>query len=322
MSRKEVQTEVLKDIITGIFVSVLIFSSGFYLPLLGFFLALLLPMPILFYRLKLGRKPGAIIMAAVIAAIAAVTGGISVDIIFYGSLLVTGFFLGEFIELQLSVEKTGIYTCLATLLTSAACLLLYSVITGQGLFSLVSNYVAANLEMTLKIYANIGVPKENIEMISRSLEIIQYVLVRILPALITALLMFTTWVNILFIKTILARKGINLQQFKALNRWQAPDYLVWSVIVFGLMMFIPVRAFKLFGLNFIIILMPAYFFQGIAIVSFFFQKKKFPSALRFFIYGIIVIQQIFVLLIIGIGFFDTWIDFRKLNLISNTEEQN
>ena len=322
MSLKSEQIEVIKDIMTGIFVSVLIFSSGFYIPLFGFFLTLLLPMPIIFYRLKLGRKPGMLIMAAVFAIITTSTGEISLDIIFYGSLLLTGFFLGEFIEMQLSVEKTGIYTCIATLLTGSVCFVAYSVITDQGIFSLVSNYVATNLKMTLKIYADIGVPKENIEMIARSLAAIQYVLVRIMPAIITALLMFTTWANILFIKTILTKKGIRLRQLEVLNTWQAPDHLVWSVIVFGLMLFIPGQTVRIIGLNFIIILMPIYFFQGIGIVSFFFQKKKFPSVLRLFIYSIIAIQQIFIILIIGIGFFDTWIDFRKLNLVSKPEEQN
>ena len=60
-----------------------------------------------------------------------------------------------------------------------------------------------------------------------------------------------------------------------------------------------------------------YFFQGIAIVSFFFKKKEVPFFLKFFIYTLIVIQQIFALLVIGIGFFDTWFDFRKLNLKQN-----
>ncbi len=321
MVEKTAQREVIRDVLNGIFFSVLIFSSGFYVPLLGFFLNLLMPMPVIFYRLKLGRKLGALIMMAVTAIIIAVTGGITIDIIFYGLLLLIGFFLGEFIEMQLPVEKTVLYTCIATLITGSICFFLYSLLKGEGIFSLISGYIAASLEMTMKIYTDIGIPKENIEILSRSLATIQYVLVRIMPAMVTAMLTVTIWANILFTRTILTKKGIRLKQFEALNTWQAKEILVWPVIVSFLLLIIPEKNIKLFGLNFIIVLMPVYFFQGIAIVSFFFQKKKFPLLVKFFIYSIIVIQQIFIPLIIGIGFFDTWIDFRKLKIIDVQEEK-
>ncbi len=319
MTNSTVQKEVIRDIINGIFISLLIFSSGLYIPLFGFFLTLLLPMPVVFYRLKLGRKPGAVIMAAVITIIAVVTGGLSVDIIFYGVLLLTGFFLGEFIEMQLSAELTGLYTCIAALFAGGLCFVVYAIISGHGIVSLISGYVAANLEMTMKIYAKIGVPKEKIDIISKSLKIIEYVLVRIMPAIITAMIIVTTWANILLTKSILAKKGIRLPRFEALNRWQAGERFVWPVILSFLMLLIPENTIKLLGLNFVIVLMPVYFFQGIAIVSFFFEKKKFSVTVKFFIYSIIAIQQIFIPLIIGIGFFDTWIDFRKLRIITEPE---
>jgi uncharacterized protein YybS (DUF2232 family) len=56
-----------------------------------------------------------------------------------------------------------------------------------------------------------------------------------------------------------------------------------------------------------------YFFQGIAIVSFLFQKKSAPFALRSFFYILIAIQPLFMLLVIGVGLFDTWFNFRKLD---------
>ena len=54
------------------------------------------------------------------------------------------------------------------------------------------------------------------------------------------------------------------------------------------------------------------FFQGIAIVSFFFEKKQFPRPMRIILYVMIAAQQILLLVVIGVGFFDMWINFRKL----------
>ncbi|MBW2176623.1 MAG: DUF2232 domain-containing protein, partial [Deltaproteobacteria bacterium] len=56
-----------------------------------------------------------------------------------------------------------------------------------------------------------------------------------------------------------------------------------------------------------------YFLQGIAVVSYYFEKKRFPRALRLFLYSLIALQQILLLLIIGLGLFDMWLNFRKLN---------
>ncbi len=67
------------------------------------------------------------------------------------------------------------------------------------------------------------------------------------------------------------------------------------------------------GLNGLIIMLTIYFFQGIAVVSFFLNHKQFPRIARVFIYSMIFIQQLFLVLVVACGFFDTWFDFRKLS---------
>jgi uncharacterized protein YybS (DUF2232 family) len=58
--------------------------------------------------------------------------------------------------------------------------------------------------------------------------------------------------------------------------------------------------------------MTIYFFQGIAIVSYYFEKKRFPRILRVFLYALIALQQFLLLLIVGLGFFDIWLNIRRL----------
>ncbi len=318
--RKTTQYNFLKDTAMGIAIPILIFLGILYIPLSGVILIVLFPMPILFYRLKLGRKMGAFIMILVLSIIIAIIGGISLDILFYSCLLLTGFLLGEYIEKPLSIEKTGIYTCLSTISVYTGFFFFYAFISEQEIISIISKYVVANLEMSLKLYPLIGVAQKDIEIISKSIEAIQYVLVRIMPSLVAIILILVTWINILFIKTIMVKKGIFIQRFEKLNKWKAPEQLVWIVIILCLIVFIPVKNLKIIGLNFIIVLIPVYFFQGIAIVSFFFEKKRFPVILRFFIYTLIAIQQIFLFFIVGLGFFDTWFDFRKLKILNDTKQ--
>ena len=80
------------------------------------------------------------------------------------------------------------------------------------------------------------------------------------------------------------------------------------------MLILPHKALKIIGLNIILVLMTIYFFQGIAIVSFYFEKKQFSRMLRFLLYSLIAIQQIVLLVVIGLGIFDMWLNFRKLEI--------
>ena len=93
---------------------------------------------------------------------------------------------------------------------------------------------------------------------------------------------------------------------------RTPEQLVWVAIVSGILLLVPSKGLKLLGVNGLIIMVMIYFFQGIAIVSYYFDKKKFPKILRGILYGLIVIQQFVLLLVVAAGFFDLWADFRRL----------
>lgn len=303
---------VFKDIISGIAITICIFAVSVYLPIAGFFCALFIPLPILFYRSKLGREIGAIVPVAAIVLMVIIAGRLSVDIYFFIGLLFLGFALSELLQLNLSVEKTILYASGFVLLAGFAGLFFYSSISSTGIKALVSGYVAKNLELTLALYKSMDMSEENIRMISNSLDRIQYALVRIIPALVIATTLFIAWTNLLLARRIFTRRNLSFPDFGPLTLWHPPEPLVWGVIGFGGMLLMPNTAIKMFGLNGLIILMTIYFFGGIAIVSFFLEKKKVPSTFRVFLYVLVAIQQFILLVVIGIGFFDTWLNFRKM----------
>jgi uncharacterized protein YybS (DUF2232 family) len=185
-------------------------------------------------------------------------------------------------------------------------------LTGEGVLAIVSGYVSKNLELTLVLYQSMGMSPENIELISQSLDKIQQVLVTIVPALVSASTLFVAWISILIAKPVLTSRSLYYPDFGPLNLWKAPEYLVWGVIGCGLALFVPHTAIKVLGLNGLLILLMVYFFQGIAIVSFYFDKKRLPRFVRVFLYTLIALQQLILLAVIGLGFFDLWINFRKL----------
>ena len=290
----------------------LIFLVVLYLPILGFFCSLLLPLPVLFFRSKDGRKTAGVIAVLSLAGMAIMIGSVSVDLLFFLEFLLIGLILGEMFEKKLGVEITMLYTAGAVVLAGLVGLFVYSSWSSRGIMELISEYVAANLEMTLAVYEGMGVSEESIHRISSSLDQIQYVLIRTLPSLYVTSTMFVVWTSLLLSKPIFRTRSVPYPDFGALNQWKTPEYLVWVAIACGILLFLPGKSLKVLGLNGVIVMMMVYFFQGIAIVSFYFEKKQFPVMLRVFLYSLIALQQFLLILVIGCGFFDMWINFRKL----------
>ncbi len=296
---------VVKEIIIGISLCIMIFAIIFAFPLLGVFALLFLPLPVLFYRLKLGRNSSGVIVAISFIVLLIMTQGLAFDILYFGSLLMTGFFLGECIERHLGIEKTMILTGLGVMGSAFFAFILYTSFQSQTMTAIVSDYLTRYFGLTAQLYSDMGIQEGQIEMLNSAFLII-------LPGMFAVSFMATIWMNILIIKKLLLRKGILLKSMENLNQYKAPDYLVWVVIVLGSILLLPMEAPKYVSINCLLVLMLVYFFQGIAVVSFFFQTKRSPAALKVFCYSLIAVQIYFLILVIGLGFFDNWINFRKL----------
>lgn len=307
-----IQGEISKNIAAGIAITLFIFAVSVYMPIIGFFGALFTPLPILFYRSKLGRTNGAIVLIVSVIFMVVILGKINVDILFFVELLLLGFVLSELIEMNLSIEKTVVYGCIMVLSAGIASLIFYSNISQKGMMILVSEYVGENLKLTMVLYENMGMSEENIRKISSQLENIQYVLIRIIPAIVVSSTLFVIWTTLLMAKPILKLRGLFYTDFGSLKLWKPPELLVWGVIGCGIGLLFPNQTFKIFALNGLIVLMTIYFFDGIAITSFYFEKKRFPLMLRFFLYSLIALQQFVLILVIGLGFFDLWLNFRNI----------
>jgi uncharacterized protein YybS (DUF2232 family) len=308
-----IQPTAIKDILTGILLCLLIIATMYVIPLIGIFAWMFLPLPVLFYRLKTGRNGSGIIMAASLTVLIVFTSNIAFNTLYFGSLLMTGFFLGEFIEKHLSIEKIMIYTGCAILGFCVAVLLIYSLTHAQGIEKIISNYISRYQALSSQLFSESAQLYPEMKLDRQMLEKASSLFVIIFPGIFINSYLSMVWVNILLIKKILLKKGILVKSIENLNQWKAPDYLVFGVIALSLLIFLPVDVLKYAAVNCLIILMFVYFFQGIAVVSFFFQKKRVPFALRSFFYILIAIQPFFMFLVIGFGLFDTWINFRKLD---------
>ena len=290
------------------------------MPLVSFLSSLFMPLPVMIYRLKLGRRAGAMIPVCMLILISLVLGRVSPDFFLFAGLLGFGFVLGEYTEHGYPVEKTILYSCGIIIAAGFFSLFFYSIVQETGLIEVVSLYIDKNLMMTLSLYEKVGMPQENIQMIREAMPAIQYALVRIVPSLLISTSFVAGWANILIARSILMKKGFDLFQTSGpLNRWRSPEMLVWAVIGSCLVIIPDITSLRLLGVNGLIICCTIYLFQGIAVTSFTFEKKHFPLFLRVLLYAIIILNQILLVLLIMVGFFDVWLNFRKLEPLKTIE---
>jgi uncharacterized protein YybS (DUF2232 family) len=195
---------------------------------------------------------------------------------------------------------------------AVAVLLFYGQIADIGPIELVTDYFERNLQLTMRLYESMGLPEESVRMASELLEDIQSTVIRVIPSMVVTLTILTTWLNLLVARPIFKAAALFYPDFGHLNRWKAPDILVWTVIGCGLLLLLPNPHLKIVARNGIIILMTVYFLQGIAIMSFYFTKKGVPKVPRILLYSLVAIHQGALFLVIGLGFFDFWVNFRRL----------
>jgi len=303
---------VLKNTLSGIGITALICAVAVSVPIVGFFCLLLLPQPALFYRLKLGRRQGLLIIVAALLLILLGIGRFFGDAVFLVAMMGLGFCLAEFIEQELTVEKIIAYAAGLVIAGGFAVLMIYANLRSLSLTGFLSAYIAENLRMTVALYQKAGMAEESIRALENSIEQIAAILTRILPSLAAAGLLLTGWLNLLAARLFFSREQRLFAQLRNLSIWQAPDALVWVVIVSIALLLLPNQAMKLISLNALVVLVVIYFFQGIAVVSFYFEKKEIPLLFRWLIYTVIAVQQFFLLIVAAVGFLDIWADFRRL----------
>ncbi|WP_020588640.1 DUF2232 domain-containing protein [Desulfobacter curvatus] len=291
---------------TGIIFCLLIYGVVFAAPLLGVFVLLFLPLPVLFYRLKLGRNSGALIAGVSFFILVLMAKGVAFDTLYFGLLLATGMVLGECLERHMSIQKTMGLTALTAAGAVFLALMVYTTSQGRTLSALMTDYINQSLNIAKQLSPDIGMDQDMTQKLISSMMIV-------MPGMFMISFVTTLWLNILIIRKLLESKGITIKSIERLNLYKAPDILVWAFIGCAMTLMIPAGPVKIFGINCLIVLMLVYFFQGIAVVSFFFQKKNVPMALKGFCYFLIAVQVYVLILVVGLGFFDNWIDFRKLS---------
>ena len=286
-----------------------------WIPFIGPFLSLLTPLPFLYYSAKLGTYQG-----IKLTFLATLTIGLFAKLIGYPEIILfcvefslLGFLLSELFRRRLGLGQTVFLATVFMLLMSLGFLFFLALSKNMGPLEMVLNYLQSQLKVTIRAYEEMGIPKENaIELEAYTKAFIATIL-KIYPSLIIIGTGFTVWLNVVIAKPLFRLGNLEYPAFTPTDRWQAPDSMVWGVIVAGFALFLSSGSIKLLAINALIIIMTIYLFHGLSIVLFFLNRHRVATWMRIGIYVLIIIQQLFFVVLALVGLFDQWIDFRKIH---------
>jgi uncharacterized protein YybS (DUF2232 family) len=131
-----------------------------------------------------------------------------------------------------------------------------------------------------------------------------------IPSAILVFALVLVWANLVVLlrlnpRGLRERLGLDLA---VLRRWKAPEWLVWPTIVAGGLTLLDRGWPSDVALNAFKFLMAVYAIQGLSILAFFFDVWNVRGLFRSLLY--VVAVMLMMPLLLSLGFFDLWFDFR------------
>jgi hypothetical protein len=282
------------------FLSALFFLSGLF--------AVFAPLPILSGHLRNGRKWAW--LAAFSNAVLVALGGGKLSLVFYAVfVLALSLSLPELLKLKIKLEKSTVLTLLIMALSGAF------IVFGDALFHHlnpiveIKNQVKAFVELLgQSISSGSGVTgllnATEVDEWKRSL-LIEF------PSVVAVFSLVLVWTNLVLLLRAnpnQMRESLGLDP-AFLKKWKAPDYLVWPTIVTGFFLIFNVGVVSNVSLNLFKFIMAIYAIQGLSILTYFFDLWGIRGFFR--VIGFSISVFLMTPVVLSLGFFDLWFDFRS-----------
>jgi hypothetical protein len=283
-------------LVSSFFLSAFLFLSAFF--------AIFSPFPLLFLQFKKGRM-WACLAVATNSAIVFIAGG-SLSLFFYFVFCVTlSMTLAELLRKKVAIEKAVGWTLFAMTLCGAGFVLGDSIIRHASPLNELRTQVLTFVDTLGQAMSNNGalLDQADLDDWKKSLTIE-------FPSAIAILSLIFVWVNLVLLLKVnpnRVRESLGLDS-SFLKNWKTPEILVWPTIVAGLFLIVEAGIVSDIAINVFRFLMAVYVIQGLSIVSFFFDVWRIQGFFRGI--GFFLVLFFLMPLILCLGFFDLWFDFR------------
>ncbi len=272
------------------------------------FFAVFAPLPILFTFVRRGRKWAYLASLTNAFCVGWMAGSVSL-ILFLVFSVTVALVLGEAVTRKKTLEKTVILTLGAMVLVGVSLGLSYARVHHLNPLHQLKERVSSVVDYFGNSTQNPWLNQEGEEDPGLREEF-KNSLVLEFPSGVAIFSLITVWSNLLILlgaNPNRIREKLGLEP-GCLKKWKAPDVLVWPTIVSGALLLLNLNGVSVVALNVFKFLMAIYAIQGLSILSFFFDMWSIRGFLRVLGFSLSVLFM--MPLVLSLGFFDLWFDFR------------
>jgi len=299
-----------KELLLLIALTVGLFLSINFVPLVGFLPGILTPAPTVLAVIRWGFPNAWLVpgCSAVIGSLILYMLNLSESIAYLLALIGMGALMGYGFRRQWSTEKiVGLSSLFVIGMAGLFVLLAFTETKGE-IVRLIEQDLRGAISAALKQVGSSS--PETRELESKLLDTVPLI-VRIMPGVLMACTLGICWLNLLVSLRYCRAAANEFCDREKLILWKAPERIVWFVIASGLILLLPVGDLKLAAINLLIVTGTIYFLQGVAIVAFYLERWKLPVYVKGFVYAVVFLQQLASMATVALGLFDVWFDFRK-----------
>lgn len=311
------QTKVKSMVEGGILsaVAVIFALISVYIPVLGAFVNIIWPVPLVLLGVRHGYKwsiMATIVSGAITAMLAHPLHAVSVVV---GFALI-GIVLGHCLREGFSPVKTMLYGSAASLVSKAAVLAIGMVFLGVNPLNIQDDAMIKAVDQAIGMYRSLGMKEEELAKASEMMRSTISLMKVILPAGFAIAAVFDTYLNFLVAKVVLKKLGHQIAPFPPFKLWNFPYHTVyvWGLSL-GALYWANMNNLPLvskIATNLQVIATAVLLVQGLALFYFVAGKYNLPRLARSIILILIFSNGLFTQIVVYAGAFDMILDYRRL----------
>jgi len=270
------------------------------------------PLPAAFVGMRCGTKAG-VTTVALTTLLVFMTSDLSPTIMYLVQFGIPGAALPWLLNRGVAWDKATVAVIWIMVAISLCGLFVVSTVAGQSPLAmageLIGNEIAQTTVVMQEMFAEADLPASQKKEVGLAVERMAIFLQDAYPGIAITVSGLMT-IGLVFLLSVLAR-GRYTVPGRAFPEWKVPEQLVWILIAAGFLVVLSDGLPGTFALNLLVILLPIYFLQGLAVIDCFFRRKAFSPILRAVGYVLVTLVNPLPMVVTGLGIFDLWADFRK-----------
>ena len=270
------------------------------------------PFPAAFVGMRCGTI-AAVATVVLTAFLILLSGGQSTVFMYLIQFGIPGAGLPWFLNRGVGWDRATVAVLWAMIIASLCGLLVMSFVAGQSPVAVAGELIGKEIAQTTTVmqemFASADLPADQKRDVAQAVENMSAFLQKAYPGISITVSGLMT-LGLVFLLSVIAR-GRYAVPGKPFPEWKAPEPLVWVLIAAGFLVAFLDGVIGIFALNLLVILLPVYFLQGLAVIDCFFRRKAFSPIIRAVGYLLLTLVNPLPMVVTGLGVFDLWADFRK-----------